>query len=175
MGSSTTLIRNYACMNDDNAYAFEVHEGMETNGAILMSLLEEWQEEDRDEERLNSVIQSLEAEIIKTTMDRNDSNLEDSNLWNIVGVLDGQDCLRSPSSDDCDPLGWFEMDQVACSPSNGMNWYADSCEYDQMDNFPKDHCEWVRDYSHEHVYNSIWQETAYDSIMTKLKRFYAHL
>ncbi|KAM2901962.1 hypothetical protein FF1_007893 [Malus domestica] len=74
MGSSTTLIRNFACMNDDNAYAFEVHKGMETNGAILMSLLEEWQEEVRDEERLNSVIQSLEAEIIKTTMDRNDSN-----------------------------------------------------------------------------------------------------
>ncbi|KAB2605409.1 hypothetical protein D8674_005126 [Pyrus ussuriensis x Pyrus communis] len=138
---------NYASMNDDNAYAFEVHEGMETNGAILMSLLEEWQEEARDEERLNSVIQSLEAEIIKTTMDSNDSS---------------------------DPLRWFEMDQVACSPSNDMNWYVDSCEYDQMDNCPKDRCEWVRDYSHvycngvgieeEHVYSSIWQETAYDSI-----------
>ncbi|CAN6694033.1 unnamed protein product [Malus baccata var. baccata] len=187
MDSSTTLIRNYASMNDNDAYAFEVHEGMETNGAILMSLLEELQEEDRDEERLNSVIQSLEAEIIKPTILGSDGSsntdseciaikdLEDSNLWNIVGGLDGQDCSRSPSSDDCNHLGWFEMDQVACSPRNDMNWYVDSCEYDQMDNCPIDHCEWVGDYSHVycngvgieegHVYSSIWQETAYDSIM----------
>ncbi|KAL6282907.1 hypothetical protein ACE6H2_013836 [Prunus campanulata] len=48
--------------NDDDDLG--VDELMGSNGAILMSLLEELQEEDRDEERLNIVIQSLEAELV---------------------------------------------------------------------------------------------------------------
>ncbi|PQP92385.1 hypothetical protein Pyn_30361 [Prunus yedoensis var. nudiflora] len=54
MGSSTALIRNHASMNDhDHDDDLGVDELMGSNGAILMSLLEELQEEDRDEERLN--------------------------------------------------------------------------------------------------------------------------
>lgn len=170
MGSSTALIRNHASMNDhDHDDDLGVDELMGSNGAILMSLLEELQEEDRDEERLNIVIQSLEAELVNipSTMDSESTvqDVGDGNLWNVVGGLDGQECSVSSSVD---------VDQVACSPSDEMNWYMDSscCEY-EMD-CPAAGSEWIDDYYchvsygvglEEHAYSSLWQENVYNSIM----------
>ncbi|KAK9937677.1 hypothetical protein M0R45_014452 [Rubus argutus] len=61
MGSSTVPLIFASMKGGDDGFGVE---DFETNDAILMSLLEEFQEDDRDdEERLNSVIQSLQAEL----------------------------------------------------------------------------------------------------------------
>ncbi|KAL6198979.1 hypothetical protein ACLB2K_028767 [Fragaria x ananassa] len=146
-------------------------EAFQTNDAILMSLLEEFHEEDGDdEERVNSLIQSLEEEISSpsATMASNGSGFINSELT-IDDFQDGNDC--SGSLADSSEMGWFDMEQVPCSPSDDMNWYMDSCEY-EMDCL-NDSGIWVGDYSHicygagleDNGYSSIWQETAYDSIM----------
>ncbi|CAL9016804.1 unnamed protein product [Prunus brigantina] len=180
MGSSTALIRNHASMNDhdhDHDHDLGVDELMGSNRFILMSLLEELQEEDRDDERLNIVIQSLEAELVNipSTMDSESTvqDVEDGNLWNVVGGLDGQECSVS-SSVDFDQMGWFDVDQVACSPSDDMNWYMDSCCCEYVMDCPAAGSEWIDDYYchvsygvglEEHAYSSLWQENVYDSIM----------
>ncbi|PRQ30766.1 hypothetical protein RchiOBHm_Chr5g0028181 [Rosa chinensis] len=164
MGSSTAQL---SMMGDDDELGFEA---FQTNGAILMSLLEEFQEEESDdEERVNSLIQSLEAEITSpsSAMDNNGSGYIDSELT-IRDFEEGNDYSDSLVDSE---LGWFDMEQVPCSPSGDMNWYMDSCEY-KMDCL-NDSGIWVGDYSHicygagleDNGYNSIWQETAYDSIM----------
>lgn len=180
MGSSTVPLSFASMKGDDDGFGVE---DFQTNGAILMSLLEEFQEDDRDdEERLNSVIQSLQAELTNpsATMDSINSSgtidseltiidFKEGNWWNVVGGTGSKDCSVSSVESE---LGWFEMEQVPSSPSHDMKWYMDSCEY-EMD-CPADSGIWVGDYSHicygagleeDNVYSSIWQETAYDSIM----------
>ena len=152
---------------------FQGIEVSEIDGAILMmSLLEESQGEERDEERLNCLIRSLEAEINSKAMDsqyltmETDFSVEDGQLC-IVGHKEGHDCLVSH-----DQLGsgCIDMQQVTSSPSaDDMNWYLDLCE-NETDGMIE--VGGLSDYSHmyygvsleEQGYRSLWQETC-DSVI----------
>ena len=173
---------SWACINRD--YEFE---GIEVSGlnheAFLMSLMEELQDhvEESDEERLNSVIQSLEAEInsCTTDADQQDSSMEsdhqsvsdgeDSQSCSL-GQMDGYDCAIS--FDDLDMNEWINMETEPCSPSHEMNCYV-YYDGEEMSNgvigfggvSTTDH-----DYAHTYYgvsldqqqgYNSLWQETIY--------------
>lgn len=145
---------------------FQGIEVSEIDGAILMSFLEESQGEERDDEDvLNSIIRSLEAEINSSSMDGQDLTLDpEFNGDRKVGHFDGHDCAVPH---DQIGFGWVDMEPV---PSD-LNWYMDPCgsEVDGIIEFGG-----LSDYSHvinygialdeEQGYRSLWQET-YDTIM----------
>lgn len=148
---------------------FQGIEVSESDGAILMSFLEESQGEERDQEdELNSIIRSLEAEINSNAMDGHD--LTDLDPKFISDGEDGQLCKvgRQVDSHDCavphDQLGfgWVDMEPVP--------WYMEPCEI-EMDGIIE--FGGLGDYSQmnycialdqEQGYRSLWQET-YDTIM----------
>ncbi|KAA8526708.1 hypothetical protein F0562_009063 [Nyssa sinensis] len=146
--ASSSLPENWACINGNgDSDKFEV---TEIDSAILMSLLEESQGEECDDERLKSVIRSLEAEIDPTMMDGHDSLVElgwgtanmDGCQLSVGGQVDGQDCLTSHDLD----FNWMELDTVPSSPGDEMtNWYVEPCG-DEMDGVIEFGS--VRDYSH---------------------------
>ncbi|XVF79233.1 hypothetical protein PTKIN_Ptkin14bG0204200 [Pterospermum kingtungense] len=79
---------------------------------LIMSLLEESHcEEYCNQEQLNSLMESLEAEI---RMQANHGSCNDYNSGYMDSV-DGFDCLE-----------WTEMDLVPSSPSDDMNRYAEN-------------------------------------------------
>uniref|UniRef100_A0A5B7ASK9 Uncharacterized protein n=1 Tax=Davidia involucrata TaxID=16924 RepID=A0A5B7ASK9_DAVIN len=152
---------NWACINGNDD--FDNFEVTEINGALLMSLLEESQGEECDDERLRSVIQSLEAEIDSNMMDGHDSLVETE--WGSQlsggGQVDGHDCSTSHDLD----FNWMDMEMVPSLPGDDMtNWYMDPCG-DEMDGIIE--FGGVRDYSHiyygipleENGCGSLWQET----------------
>ncbi|KAJ0046270.1 hypothetical protein Pint_04914 [Pistacia integerrima] len=112
------------------------------NNALLMSLLEESYGEEYNDEQVNRVIQSLEAEI--------NANIDDE---------DGQNSSASMEFE------WAEMEPVPSSPSYDMNWFVDHCEneLDLMVEYGD-----VGDYnsqiysvvsSEENCFSSLWHET----------------
>ncbi|XP_050279665.1 uncharacterized protein LOC126720870 [Quercus robur] len=143
----------------------------EIDSAILMSLLEESQGEERDEDRLNSLIRSLEEEINSNAMDSQNSSMkpdfivEDGQLC-IVGNKEGHDCMVSQDQLE---FGLIDMEPETSSPSDDMNWYMDLCE-NEMDGIIE--VGGLSDYSHmyygvsleEQGYRSLWQET-YDTVI----------
>ena len=180
---TVTSCEKWACVNDHDE--FEGLQICKINGthAFLMSLMDEIQDkvEEGDEERLNSVIQSLEAEINSSTMDADqDSCMEHSDHQFIsdgedgtqsfsLGQMDGQDC--SVSFDDFDINGCdIDMEVVPCSPSQELNWYMYSAstrgdDYEISNDYYANsiYCGVALD--QEHVQNSLWKETTYDSMM----------
>ncbi|XVE63258.1 hypothetical protein DITRI_Ditri07aG0005600 [Diplodiscus trichospermus] len=84
----------------------------ETAASFLMSLLEEsYSEEYCNEERVNSLMESLEAEIRMTNVD---------GLCTIEGDRE--------SKEGFDGFEWTEMEMVPSSPSDDMNCYVeDQC------------------------------------------------
>lgn len=109
-------------------------EGIEiiNSNDFLMSLMEELQDQvdERDEEKLNRVIQSLEAEINCSTMDYQDACMEPDHQpiydkekiqSSGLGQMDDRDC--SVSFDDLDLNGWIgDIEAVpSCSPSHDIN------------------------------------------------------
>ncbi|KAH9723666.1 hypothetical protein KPL70_007188 [Citrus sinensis] len=89
-----------------------------------MSLFEESNGEEYNDEQVNRGIQSLEGEINGQYMllESRDLPVELELLSNIEE--DGQNCLESMD------FGWAdEVEQVPCSPSDDMNWsnYMDEC------------------------------------------------
>jgi len=79
----------------------------EANNVLLMSLMEETQEEEYYDDRLVSMIQSLEAEI-------NDTEI---NQIYEMGHLDDQDC----STSDSEPDHWVDMNIISSLPFDEMN------------------------------------------------------
>jgi len=159
---------------DEGLDQFEVQE---IDGALLMSLLEESNAEDCDDDKLTSVIRSLEAEIDPNMMDGHDLSMDlgwGSNPENFqpfdVAQVDDLDCSISHDLDDFD---WMEMEMEMIppsSPSDEMNnWYMDPCgdELDGVIGFGA-----VTDFSNmyygvpleELTYGSLWQET-HNSVM----------
>lgn len=96
-----------------------------------------------DNERLRSLIQSLEAEInhnipcaTTTTeldqlhqhllMDRQDSCNELCTASTTLGSMDGQDCWSTPIDNDLDQFEWVDSEHVAASsPLDDMNWWVE--------------------------------------------------
>ncbi|GAV88108.1 hypothetical protein CFOL_v3_31531, partial [Cephalotus follicularis] len=146
---------NLPCLYDeDELKAFETLGVI--NGALLMSLLEESQgQEEQNDERLNSVMQSLEAEINPNIAREIDEDSQSS----YVGRVDDYD--RSVLSEV--GFGWVDT-EMPSSPRDDMNWYPDPCE-DEMHGIIE--FEGVRDYSQfyygvpleEHSYSSLWHDT----------------
>lgn len=173
--ASLLLPESYACINGDDG--LEGFKASEIHGALLMSFLEELQDEERDDERLNSVIQSLEAEInsSRTTVDESQvmSDGEDSDRSCSFGHLYDRDCSIAELE-----IGVADMEAVPnCSPpSDDMNWYMESYG-DEMHSIINGGFAEVNDYSHnvyygvaqdleaQGGYSSLWQETTYDSMM----------
>ena len=112
---------------------FKEMELLKMNNALIMSLMDESQgDESDDDHRLETLIRSLEAEI--TTEGRENSssstmeyelasniNGEDNQSWN-VGQMDGHDYLPSP----CDfMMEWVDMELVPSAPFDDRNWCVD--------------------------------------------------
>ncbi|EXC11741.1 hypothetical protein L484_020796 [Morus notabilis] len=156
-------------------------EAVDIDSAFLMSLMEELhdQVEVTDEERLKSVIQSLEAEINSSTAvdldhdsiymmepdhDRSISDREDSQACSL-GPMDDQDF--SVSFDDLDMNRLINMEAVPCSP-NHWDMYPFG-DHDQItsNDYSADHFTYNRGVVLDQVYgyNSLWQETTHDSVM----------
>ncbi|PIN16645.1 hypothetical protein CDL12_10703 [Handroanthus impetiginosus] len=108
------------------------HDGSESlelsqiNQNLLMSLLDETQIDDCDDERLINVIRSLEAEIDFDGQHAIDNAMWESDLVDCQSSndeLNGQD--RSLPHDNLD-LHWMDMETIPSSPSGAMgNWYMD--------------------------------------------------
>ncbi|PON83363.1 hypothetical protein TorRG33x02_207780 [Trema orientale] len=170
----------WTCINGDDEFE-GIHGVSGLSDAFLMSWMEELQDhvEETDEERLKSVIRSLEEEINTSTTDEQDSFMESDHQWISdgedsqscsLGQMDSPDC--SISFDDLDMNEWINMEPEPCSPSHGMNCYTYHFG-DEISNGVIG-CT-TDDYAHhtyyglaleqEHGYNSLWQETIYDSVM----------
>ncbi|KAE9585102.1 hypothetical protein Lal_00018240 [Lupinus albus] len=112
-----------AFMNGDDGVS-----EMEINGAILMSLMEEsLSDESDDDDRLDKLIRSFEAEIKSeskkmeghnsaSTRSEIVSNIgEDTQSW-IRGEMDGQDSFE---------MEWVDMDIITYSPCDNSTWFID--------------------------------------------------
>ncbi|KAK8368445.1 hypothetical protein V6Z12_A01G041000 [Gossypium hirsutum] len=114
-----------------------------------MSLLEESQcEEYCNEEQVNSLMESLEAEI----------RIVNAGSCSIEGDIGSNDCFE-----------WSEMEMVHSSPSDNMNWYVeDHAEDMSMDGyfvqFGNDFPLNCYEIQPENGFTSLWQET-YDTII----------
>ncbi|OMO74614.1 hypothetical protein CCACVL1_16573 [Corchorus capsularis] len=122
-------------------------EFQEIDAVLLMSLLEESHcEEYCNEEQVNSLMESLEAEIRM-------ANHDDS-----CNVADME------SNDGFDCLDWTDMETVPSSPSDDMNWYMED-HVEEMDGLMEFGNEFPQNYYEvplEHGY--LWQET-YDAVI----------
>uniref|UniRef100_A0A5B7CCB0 Uncharacterized protein n=1 Tax=Davidia involucrata TaxID=16924 RepID=A0A5B7CCB0_DAVIN len=151
---------NWACTNSYD-------ELTELDGDLLMSLLEESQVNDGDEERLRRVIQSLEAEIDPIMMEGHNSLVEpkldgfpEDCQFSDASQVDSQDCLTSHDLD----INWIDMDD------DMTNWCMDPCggEMDGIIEFGG-----IGDYSHifygvpleEQEFCSLWQESHESLVM----------
>ncbi|KAL7186100.1 hypothetical protein ACSBR2_027956 [Camellia fascicularis] len=168
----SVVTENWASINGD-ADEFEKFEIPEIDSALLMSLLEESQADqdcDDDDERLMTVIRSLEAEIDPDVMDGHDLDMDiewDSNLegGRSTGQVEAQDWPTSKS----DQLAFNWMEDVEMGPSSPSDdmaiWYMEEPYGVEMDGVIE--VGGVGDYSHiyfgvpleEHAYGSLWQET----------------
>ena len=161
--ASFVTSENWACVED-----FEGNDQVlsDIDCAFLVSALMDDRVEESDEERLNSVIQSLEAEInySSTTDHVVDDHLDASQM-------DGHDC--SISFHDLEMMNvWFEM--AESEPSNNElnnNWYMyPSGEMisikvnDYSSNDTSTNCLGVAlDDQDQYAYSSLWQDTTYGS------------
>ena len=166
--ASFVASENYACINVDD-YEFQgIEVPNEINTGFLMSLMEELQDqvEDGDEERLNSVIQSLEAEINSSTaevdqvshMESGDhqwiSDRKDNQSYDL-SQIDGQNW--SDLLNEFDVIGWMKMESVMpCSPRHYMNLYMYPCGDEKSIN---DVIGFGVGLDLDHGYSSLWQET----------------
>ncbi|KAL2331218.1 hypothetical protein Fmac_018799 [Flemingia macrophylla] len=90
--------------SSEGVFELGIDELSEANNVLLMSLLEETQEEEYyGDDRLVSMIQSLEAEISDTEM---------------MGHVDDHDCSTSDSGPDDH---WIDMEMISSLPFDEMN------------------------------------------------------
>lgn len=145
---------------------------LNTDSALLLSQLleEESHVEDCDDERLKSVIRSLEAEIIEPNMmiedDGSFMELEwDDNfveIGNYVSnglqedVISG-DCSTPSDFDDLDNYNWMDMEERIEFSGLG-NYYYHSSQYD-CDSYSVNHNSYVPNVLEEQSYGSLWQDT----------------
>lgn len=145
-----------------------------TDSALLLSqLLDESHVEDCDDERLTTVIRSLEAEIIEPAMMTiyNDTFMDlewDDNFVEIRNyisdgpvedVMNNQDCSTSSDIDDLETYNWMDMEDMI-EFGVGDDYYY--CSQYNNDNY--DVNQYVNQYTHvsstleEQSYGSLWQD-----------------
>ncbi|KAI3457535.1 hypothetical protein Pfo_014198 [Paulownia fortunei] len=166
------FLNNMASMVAENWEYMNGHDDSENiefsqiNHNLLMSLLDETQIDDCDDERLKNVIRSLEAEIDSDGHYAFDNATWESDLVDCQSSNDesnGQD--RSMPNDDLD-LHWMDMETMPTSPSDGMgSWYMDHHGQGMVGGVTE--FGWVKNYSplcsvtpvEEQDYGSLWHET----------------
>ncbi|KAK1399223.1 hypothetical protein POM88_009086 [Heracleum sosnowskyi] len=139
-----------------------------TNSALLLSqLLDESHVEDCDDERLTSVIRSLEAEIIEPTMmtEDNDSFMElewDDNFVEIRNyisdcpvedMMNSQDCSTSSDFDDLDSYNWMDMEDMTEFGGVGHEDY-----YQYNNDSYMNHNNYATYTLEDQSYGSLWQD-----------------
>ncbi|XP_027344027.1 uncharacterized protein LOC113856426 [Abrus precatorius] len=150
---------------DDGVSGMEV---LQINGSLLMSLMDEsLLDDESDDDRLDSLIRSFEAEISGSKMGDHDStsigsefmsNMEEgaTQSWEI-GEIDGQEYWASSSEFGVE---WVDMDFMPSSPFQDRSWCVDTYgdERDGIANTLKV-CDGFA--MGEHGYNnSFWQDMA---------------
>ncbi|KAL3503037.1 hypothetical protein ACH5RR_037486 [Cinchona calisaya] len=147
-------------------HEFDNFELPQVDDALLMSFLDDTQVEDCDDEKLSSVIRSLEAEI------HQQNSLSENNSRRIDDLFD-RHCGQFDDHDQVLDFDWMDMemdiDIVPSSPSDGMaSWYMDPCG-DDLDGVAEFGSE--KDYYFQHLngtshedhegcsYGALWQET----------------
>lgn len=103
---------------------------IDSSNFLIMALMGELQDhvEESDEERLNSMIQSLEAEINSTSVIESisDGEYSDQSWSTLDQQMDG--CDYSISFDDLDMNEWVDMEAMPSSPiSHDLDWYSYPC------------------------------------------------
>ncbi|KAK4727935.1 hypothetical protein R3W88_032852 [Solanum pinnatisectum] len=136
MATLVPEVENWACINND----LTNFDNSQIDCSLLMSLLDDSQgvdDIDHDNERLSSVIRSLEAEINDQPVDPDSFhnthqgstiNSEDWQSWEYgQSQSQSQDFLES----DCVDLNWMDI-EMEIAPSNTINddmmnfWYMDN-------------------------------------------------
>ncbi|WOH00769.1 hypothetical protein DCAR_0520144 [Daucus carota subsp. sativus] len=143
-----------------------------TDSALLLSqLLDESHVEDYNDERLISVIRSLEAEIIEPAMMTEDDasfmELEwDDNLVDMGNYMwDGlqqdlsnsENCSTPSDMDDLDNYNWMDMEERIGFGVVGEDYYQNS-QY-RSDGYNGNHHSYVTSALEEQSYGSLWQDT----------------
>ncbi|KAI3465944.1 hypothetical protein Pfo_022607 [Paulownia fortunei] len=110
--ASTTVTENSSCTTCHDGLDYT--EFSNTDTSLLMSLLEDSQVEDEDDERLRNVIQSLEAELV------NEASFSESNSEGYLEYYDQlsdieqmNSCCTSPDHLDFE---WIDMEMAYSSP-----------------------------------------------------------
>lgn len=131
----------------DGSNAMEEIEVPKMDTAILVSLLDESHcEEYYNEEQVNSLMESFEAEI----------RMANTGSCSVEGDTESNDCFE-----------WTEMETVPSSPSEDMNWYledlVEGISMDELVQFGNDFAFNCYEFPLENGYaSSLWQET-YDT------------
>ncbi|KAI3457534.1 hypothetical protein Pfo_014197 [Paulownia fortunei] len=150
------------CFINQSCDDLNVVEFSNIDNSLLMSLLEDSQVEDGDDETLRIVIQSLEQEIMNQ-----DSCLETYNSdgypedYRFSDVLQLESCSTSP--DHHLDFEWIDMDMAYSSPSDDMTSYFIGHFTDKIENMVE--LGGVGDYSQdcsgvpmeEDYYTGLWQ------------------
>ncbi|XWS10583.1 hypothetical protein CRYUN_Cryun38cG0008800 [Craigia yunnanensis] len=135
----------------DGSNITEEIEVPEIDAALLMSLLEESHcEEYCNEEQVNSLTESLEAEI---RMQENHGSC--NSISGDMEINDGFDCFE-----------WTEEEMMPSFASDNMNWYLENhveeISMDDLVEFENDFPQNYYEIPLEHGYSSLWLET-YDT------------
>ena len=131
--ASSSGSENWVMINVDidGSGGSEVSE-MNRSAGFLMSLMEETPGEDYDNERLSSLIQSLEAEIDPSRMVGGDASMMDPVTFDqscAAGQVEGHECWGN------DLISWdvdIEMDSPSCDHDDGISFWYHPIGY-QMD------------------------------------------
>ncbi|QCE10539.1 hypothetical protein DEO72_LG10g1769 [Vigna unguiculata] len=138
-------------------------DGLQINGAFLMSLMEEPSASDEgDDERLDSLIRAFEAEISGNNKMEDDDNDNDDSASSTGSELmfERNECgSESWKMEEIDwsnssgefGEGWVDMDLVPSSPFEDRSWCVEPCG-EEYYAFPNN-------YLGDHGYNnSLWQD-----------------
>ncbi|MED6197123.1 hypothetical protein PIB30_053736 [Stylosanthes scabra] len=155
-------------------------EVMEINGDLLMSLMDESSlvddhhheaESDDDQDRLNSLIRSFEAEIASGTNNKKNSESLDQSWTMTTGHVEGQDYYLASSKDDEFGVEWVNMDFMPSSPSDhhDNSWCIDDPYYYDdgvldVENSLKEYEGYAMEEQNECNNNSFWQESYYNLV-----------
>ncbi|KAI3695322.1 hypothetical protein L1987_78317 [Smallanthus sonchifolius] len=142
---ASLIQENWASINDQ--YDFDNFETLEIDDTFLMSILDEPHVEDEcDNERLSSVIRSLEAEISPIVIDDRDMSLElewNTDWENSLQIFTGQNYLKSEDIE----YNWMEMDDMYIQGyEDGIGGVKDYSQISYGNNIE------------EHGYGALWQE-----------------
>lgn len=136
---------------------------------VFMTLLEDVQAGETEEQRLNCVIQSLETEIeSSTTSGREGFMVPNSSDWQ-QGLLDDDLQYMEPTCHVDDPFRWMDMDMVPNTLGHGMGqWYMDACmddigimtqfgdQYVNYDDGQRDYASYYAEAPIEHELSPLW-------------------